>query len=165
MNLLRYIVLILLVFFVHLLPSFIILHEISDNSIGCGESYEAWMSIMMVLDFPISCLLLILMYFCDINVLFHNNLILVLIIQILGTINWTILILTVMHMNPAKRRVFFLCFYISLAVGIITLIIDFLFNMDFSIVLCTVIFTLSVLFGIYSGFVIVCLLSLSNKLE
>jgi hypothetical protein len=152
----KYIKIILFVFIVHLLPLFIMLSEISDNLTDFGEVYEGWMSFMIFLDFPVSLLLLIFMYFQKISILFYNIYILMAVFQIFGTINWILLISTILCMNPIKKRIIFLFFIIGFITGIMTLVLDFFYNMNFDAILCITLLTICTFSGIYLGLITTC---------
>jgi hypothetical protein len=148
--------LILFIFLIHLLFLLVTFNDISHST--DGETYEAWMSILMILDFPLSILLLILsICFREINILFQNILVLMLIFQILGTINWTILISTIMYKIPSKKQTFFLCCGIGLITGIITLVLDHLLynSTGFDITHCVIVLLFCIFSGIYVGFIAV----------
>jgi hypothetical protein len=147
--------LVLFIFLVHLLLLLGISYELllSDD----GESIEGGLYALMILDFPCSIFLILASSIFLILVEFNVSLTVTLIIfQILGTINWTILILTTMYLSSTKKRMrlFFLCFGIILIVGIITSVIDCILY-GFDALLYGTFLISCVFYGFHMGFIVI----------
>ena len=92
-----------IVFSVHVFLVAFMYSEITDHidcieeHSNCGETFEAWMYLMMALDFPLSMLIIPLDGVFQITTSLRSNLFIPVFFLLVGTLNWILLVLIAKH--------------------------------------------------------------------